>query len=475
MRPVSKASDNVEPAVKAGKADPYEALGTLGKKAKKPRCLPPKRAMRMLLDPYRYGQMHLNGAILDTPGSEPSAVPEGAWEFVYDDIGFDDIGPRINPTLVSGKWIYHASSHAIPSTQAPLSDQDERAEVVTGKRKRVAEQLQRIAANSVFPDTLNDVDSEPSAKTTKSGQSSKQTMTSGPLTRDRKFALDDDDMPIIDDDDIWGEAIAVTEQEAVSLFNTAPAAVAIRKGPLKAVVIPSHEVHSHKTDAAVLRDDLSDVEFDDADALFDNVAGDTTETPSSPLFQAESPAVKVNESQVPLAQQSDSEDEVHQSASTGVGMSLTKFARAERQKGMSVLQSLGINFGEPTKSPEPEHVQAITFSDDDDASAKSSIPKTVKPSMAWLYDDEEEEDEGHITPAVPRLRGGGDASQDHAADSDDSSDSSDSESESGADSEEDPSSGEEDKADAYGEPGEKKGGKQSLKDMFAAQPGCKLE
>lgn len=474
MKPVSKASDNVEPVIKAGKADPYEALGTLGKKAKKPRCLPPKRAMRMLLDPYRYGQMHLSGAILDTSGSELPAVAEGTWEYVYDDIRFDDIGPRINPTLVSGKWIYHVSSHATPSTEAPLSDQDERAEVVPGKRKRVAEQLEQIAATSVFPDTLNDTDNEPSAKKTKSAQPSKQTTTSRPPARDRKFALDDDDMPALDDDDIWGEAIAVTEQEAVSLFNTAPAAVAIRKGPLKAVVIPSQEVHSRATDPAVSRDDLSDVDFDDADALFDNAAGDATETPSSPLFQAENPAAKADESQVPVAQQSDSEDEVHQSASTGVGMSLTEFARAERQKGMSVLQSLGIGFADSKKSPEPEDVQPITFSDDDDASVKSSVPKTVKPSMAWLY-DEEDEDEGHIPPAVPRLRGGGDASQDHAADNDDNSDTSDSHSESGADSEEDSSSDREDKADARSVPVEKNGGKQSLKDMFAAQPERKSE
>lgn len=473
MKPVSKASDNIEPVVKTGKADPYEALGTLGKKVKKPRCLPPKRAMRMLLDPFRYGQMHLSGAILDAPGSELPDSPEGTWEFAYDDVRFDDIGSRINPSLISGRWIHRAAHDTLHSDE-PVESGNESEELVPGKRKRVAEQLQQIAASSAFPDTLNDIDSEPSSKKTKSAQSGINKTNGDFSESSRRFTLDDDDLPALDDDDIWGAAPGAIEQGAVSLFDSVPTASApSRKGPLKAVVIPAQEALTIKTGIAITSEVLSDVDFEDVDALFD----DAVDAPSSPLFQGEKSPARASGSHDSAAKQDQSEEEdTYQAASTGVGMSLKKFARSEKQKGLSVLQSLGIDLGKTDTSPETQHVKEITFSDDEQEEQTKLPSKTANPSMAWLYDDDE--DEPNSILAVPRLRGGGDGSQNNGNDKSDTDDSedSDSDSESDTDSDEDDSSSdEEDGANAKSLALEKKGGKQSLKDMFAAQPECKSD
>lgn len=473
MKPVSKASDSIEPITKTGKADPYEALGTLGKKGKKPRSLPPKRAMRMLLDPFRYGQMHLSGAILDGPGSEPPAIPEGTWEFAYDDVRFDDIGSRINPSLISGRWIHHPANDTLHSTESMEEDEDS-GEIVPGKRKRVEEQLQQIAASSVFPDTLNDVDSQPSKKS-KAASSDKKT---GLLADSRRFTLDDNDLPALDDDDIWGAAPPAIEQGAVSLFDSVPITVPARKGPLKAVGVRAQETAASKTDADVNAEDLSDVDFGDEDALFDEAEGDAVDQPASPLFHNQAVVANPSSSSASVASLDESEDDADHVASTGVGMSLKKFAKSEKQKGLSVLQSLGIDLGNNLEASSGiEAVKAVTFSDDDsEGQVKASATKTADPSMAWLYDDDEDDDMPDFPSAVPRLRGGG--SKDKSDDSD--SDDSDSESESDSDSEEnDSSSDEEDKAGKVdsnsGAQEKKKGGKQSLKDMFAAQPERKFE
>lgn len=379
MKPVSKASESIEVVSKGGNVNPYEALGTLGKKAKKPRSLPPKRAMRMLLDPFRYGHMHLNGAILDGANSGPPQMPEGTWEFSYDDIRQDDISSQMDPSLVSGKWIYHAPGR---SQESHVAD-DGSIQAIPGKRKRVADQLQEIAANSLFPDTVQDVEGKQVNKKSKTGQSgSKNAKAAG----GRTLSLDEDDVAALDDDDIWGTAPAVVGKESVSLFDSS-----LSKQGLASATAPSPVKPITKTVVHAETEDLSDVDFEDDDALF----GEAVTQPSSPLFTSTKASIRQDKSTDKAISEDESEDaSTDRVASTGVGMSLSKFARSEKQKGLSVLQALGIDLADKDKlSSELEEAKGVSFDEDEDVdeSSKAAL-STATPQMAWLYDDDEDDE-----------------------------------------------------------------------------------
>lgn len=479
MKPVSKASESIEPVSKTEKVDRYEALGTLGKKAKKPRSLPPKRAMRMILDPYRYGHMHLNGAILAGANSEIPKLPEGTWEFQYDEIGQDDISSQMDPSLVSGKWVYRAADQI---QEDPAAGDSADAQSVPGKRKRVAEQLEGIAATSVFPDTLQDVEGKQSAKKAKTAASADV----------RRPALEEDDIPALDDDDIWGAAPVAVGQESVSLFDTNPSRKArpnVAPGLVPVKAAP-------KTVAPVEAADLSDVDFEDDDALFGGT-GEVMDQVSS-LFANEKVTTRKDNRAVEPSSEEDSDDaSANKAASTGAGMSLSKFASSEKQKGLSVLQALGIDLAEQGGSvSEAAEAKAVSFEEDeDDIESSKAASKTANPQMAWLYDDEDEEpvetsrhaarrlsdvhlhmddssaaeaDGPDVAGRVMRLRGGGSESRqrDDKDDSDSDSESSEEEEESSSDEEED------EKENGVSE--KKDQGKRSLKDMFAAQPECEF-
>lgn len=480
MKPVSKASESIEPVSKAEKVDRYEALGTLGKKAKKPRSLPPKRAMRMIIDPYRYGHMHVNGAVLAGANSEIPKLPEGTWEFQYDEIRPDDISSQMDPSLVSGRWVYRAADQ---TQEDPAAGDSADVQSVPGKRKRVAEQLEGIAATSVFPDTLQDVEGKQSTKKAKTAASADN----------RRPALEEDDIPALDDDDIWGAAPVAVGQESVSLFDTnpsrkarpnvAPALVPVRAAPK--TVVPDEVA------------DLSDVDFEDDDVLFGGT-GEVMDQVSS-LFANEKASTRKNNRAVDPSSEEDADDaSANKAASTGAGMSLSKFASSEKQKGLSVLQALGIDLAEQGGSAsEAAEANAVSFEEDeDDVKSTKAASKTANPQMAWLYDDEDDEpvetsrhaarrlsdallhmdgssateaDGPGVAGRVMRLRGGGGESQQKERDDEDDSDS-DSES-----SEEEESSSDEEEDEKENGVSEKKGqGKQSLKDMFAAQPECEF-
>lgn len=480
MKPVSKASESIEPVSKTEKVDRYEALGTLGKKAKKPRSLPPKRAMRMILDPYRYGHMHLNGAILAGANSEIPKLPEGTWEFQYDDIRQDDISSQMNPSLVSGKWVYRAADQTQEDSTAGASAD---AESVPGKRKRVAEQLEGIAATSVFPDTLQDIEGKQMTKKAKTGASADI----------RRPALEEDDVPALDDDDIWGVAPVAVGQESVSLFDANPS----RKARPIVAPAPVPVKAAPKTVAPVEAADLSDVDFEDDDALFGGT-GEVIDQVSS-LFANEKATTRKHSRAVESSSEEDSDDaSANKAVSTGAGMSLSKFASSEKQKGLSVLQALGIDLADQDEaSSEAAEAKAVSFEEDeDDVERPKAASKTANPQMAWLYDDEDDEpvetfrhatrrlsdahlpmedslgaevDDHDVGGRVMRLRGGGGGSQ--QKDRDDDEDDSDSESDSSE--EEESSSDDEEDEKENGVPEKKSKGKQSLKDMFAAQPECK--
>lgn len=457
MKPVSTASENMEPVTKAGKGDKYEALGTLGKKAKKPRSLPPKRAMRMILDPYRYGQMHLAGAFLAGADSDLPSPAEGTWEFQYEDVRDNDISSQLDPSLVSGKWVYRARDHT--QDNAPQTD-TAKTQVVPGKRKRVAEQLGAIAATSVFPDTLQDVEGKQINKKAKTGAS---------MDIPRP-ALEEEDMPILDDDDIWGSAPTVDGQEAVSLFD----ANTSKKGHAAVAPAPVGPKTVSKPAATIETASLSDVEFLDDDLLF----GETEEVRAqvSSLFASDTISTQNRKPEVEMSSDDESVEAIADKATTtGSGMSLSKFARSEKQKGLSVLQALGIDFaGRKESAIEPDEGKAISFEDDEDADdGVTAAPTGTKSQAAWLYDDDDDEDDVPVDTVagkgVMRLRGGGSGNLKGERDNDED----DSDSDSSSESEEEPSSSDKPEAEKGNGSSEHRGnGKQSLKDMFVAQPEC---
>lgn len=404
MKPVSSASaDIADPVPTTKKTDQYEELGTLGKKIKKPRSLPPKRASRMLLDPFRYGHMHLNGAILEgVSASEVNPLPEGRWSFTYDDLRLDDLSSRLDPSLVGGTWTFH------PAGESEVASSGDRIletiEVVPGKRKRVADQLNEIAGNSVFSDTVQDVVNKHVAKKSRTKQSGGKGNTAYPEDP-HVLRLDDDDIPTLDDDDIWGAEPVTIEKESVSLFDPNPA----RAGAASTVkhltkLVPVITASSDEEDPA-----LSDVEFDDDDALFGATSNDVP-APASPLFDKKASRIQAQTTRDVISEE-DSADETTRNLSTGVGLTLGGFARAEKEKGLSVLQKLGINLSKEEESHQADALKAVVFDDSDDEGQNISQIATKVDSLAWLHDDEDEdEQDGPIETfrsAARRLSEGG--------------------------------------------------------------------
>ncbi|KAJ9109907.1 hypothetical protein QFC19_001887 [Naganishia cerealis] len=400
IKPVSSASENAIPLPITKKGDKYEELGSLGKKVKKPRSLPPKRAMRMLLDPFRYGHMHLNGAILEgIATSVPVTLPEGRWIFTYDDMRLDDISSRLDPSLVGGTWTFHP-----PAEPEALSLEEripESAEVISGKRKRVADQLNEIARHSVFADTVQDVVNKHVDKKSKTGQPGDHKAKKASYEDPHVLRLDDEDIPTLDDDDIWGAVPVTMEKESVSLFDSNPAksGAASQPRPLTKLV-PVVTASSDEENPA-----LSDVEFEDDDALFGESQPEA-DLPASPLFdkkvshrmQARAPSGVIPEEH--------SADDAFDDQSTGVGLSLGGFVDAEKAKGLSVLQKLGINFSKKDKSPQLDALNAVDFDDSGDEGNNVTDSNAKVYSAAWLYDaDDDDEPIETFRSATRRLSG----------------------------------------------------------------------